>query len=148
MFKRHLSSIVRRKREHFLVAEQLENRWLLAGDLAAHWLADNIAAELEHGSVVPTWTDSVAGLEVTASGSPTLSSNQLGGRAVVSFESNDGAGTFFLDSRLNPLTDASDFTVVVVLHRCGRYCRRQFSVVPKHRYRRREPNGIRTRLGP
>ncbi len=113
MSKRHLSSIARRRRERLLVPEQLEHRWLLAGDLTAHWLADNLTTDLEHGSVIPTWADSISGLEVSANGSPTLATDQLGGRAVINFQGSDGADTFFLDSRLNPLTGADDFSVVV-----------------------------------
>ena len=104
----------RRRRQQQFLPERLETRLLLAGDLSAHWLADDLAGEVTDGAAIAAWTDSVANLESTGSGAPILVTNQLGGRAFVRFQSGDGADSFFLDGDQNPLSGADDFSVVVV----------------------------------
>ena len=94
--------------------DRLEPRVLLAGDLAASWKADDLAAEIGHGEVLTKWTDSVSGLESEAFGNPVLVTNQAGGRAMVRFQADDGADRFVLSSNENPISRANDFSVVVV----------------------------------
>lgn len=94
--------------------DHLEPRILLAGDLTAYWQADSLSSELADGAVLTKWTDSVSGLEAIATGSPTLVTNQSGGRAMVRFGGGESGDRFVLGSNENPLSRANDFSVVVV----------------------------------
>ncbi len=93
--------------------EQLESRQLLAGDLTAEWIADDLLATLPDGGAITAWHDSVGGILASAGGTPALVPNQLGGRAVVRFDPGDGIDNLFVDSNVNPLSRANDFSVVV-----------------------------------
>ncbi|MDG2385206.1 MAG: Ig-like domain-containing protein [Pirellulaceae bacterium] len=111
----YLSSEKRRRlKGRCLSVDRLEQRLLLAGDLTAHWLADDLSANLQAGTVVTEWIDSVADLQSRASGSPTMEFDPSSGRALVRFNGNDGVDTLVVDSRQNPLSEANDFSVVVV----------------------------------
>ncbi len=93
--------------------EALEPRQLLAGVLTAHWLADDLLAELPAGGAVTSWHDKVSQIPATAGGTPQLQPNQIGGRALVDFDLSNGADSLFVDANVNPLTGADDFSVVV-----------------------------------
>lgn len=92
--------------------ERMEQRVLLAGDLVARWLADDIA--VEDGAVIDNWTDRVGGIGGFVQGTPTLKHNALGGRAVVEFNGSDGADVFRFDNLASPISGADDFTVALV----------------------------------
>lgn len=91
----------------------MEARQLLAGDLTAHWVADDLLTAAPEGGPVAEWIDKIAGIPAAAGGSPRVVPGDLGGRAVVSFAPSDGIDSFFVDSNVNPLTRAADFSVVV-----------------------------------
>ncbi len=111
-FSCHSCRATPRKRRSRSV-ESLEQRRLLAANLTTYWLADSLMADVAVGGSATEWTDSVAGLKSTAVGSPTLTTNQLGGRALVEFRSSDGADSFTVHSDVNPLSRVEDFSVVV-----------------------------------
>ena len=50
---------IRPRRSQF---EALEGRQLLAGDLIAQWIAEDLNAEFEDGATVTSWPDSVGGV--------------------------------------------------------------------------------------
>ncbi len=96
-----------------LQIEQLESRHLLAGDLIAQWLAEDLSSSLNNDEAISAWTDSVSGLEANAIGEPRLAENVLGGRSTVRFAPQDGADGFRVRAGVNPLVWADDFTVAV-----------------------------------
>jgi hypothetical protein len=98
------------RRPHF---ETLEAKSLLAGDLTAHWVADSLTAANPQGGPIGVWTDSQASIPATSAGQPILVPNQIGGRAVLRFDPSNGIDNFFVDSTVNPLSRANDFSVTV-----------------------------------
>ncbi len=103
--------LLRKSRQRSL--EQLETRCLLAGDLIAHWVADDLDSGGADVAPVTEWVDSVAGREVGAIGTPLKIANSIGGRASVQFDPSDGDDGFRLRSTNNPLVRADDFSVLV-----------------------------------
>ena len=93
--------------------ESLETRQLLAIDLTALWLADDLVGQLPEGGKVTAWSDGLSGIPATASGTPQLLTDGAGGRALVHFDARDGADSLFIDANVSPLTGAADFSVVV-----------------------------------
>ena len=72
----------RRLGDRQLGSESLESRQLLAGDLIAHWVADQGLSTTDTG-IVTQWNDVVSGRSAAAVGSPALLTGALGGRAAV-----------------------------------------------------------------
>ncbi|MCA9211782.1 MAG: tandem-95 repeat protein, partial [Planctomycetales bacterium] len=103
----------RHKRKAYY-AERLENRNLLAGDLIAHWIADSVRSEIADGATLTDWNDQVSSIQTEAKGEPKIIRNQVGGRSVVRFSPSDGADSFFVDSKVSPVSGIGDFSVVVV----------------------------------
>ena len=107
----------RRSRRHFQLrsrtVETLEPRQMLAGDLVAQWLADDLNAIVESGAPVAEWTDSGGTRSATAIGSPVLVEQSLGGRSFVRFAPDDGDDGFRVSSIDNPTAAATDFSVAV-----------------------------------
>ena len=93
--------------------ESLESRVLLAGDLVAHWVAEDLAHELENGQEVTEWIDRIGKVSAKSGGNPTLTTDYLGGRAVVRFDSSDVKDWFELSAAENPLSNVTDFAVAV-----------------------------------
>lgn len=93
--------------------EVLEPRQLLAGDLAAHWLAQDLVANVADGETVTDWSDNTSSIVAGGSGSPQLVHNGVGGRAVVRFDSGNGDDFFVIDRDDNPMSLANDFSVSV-----------------------------------
>ena len=94
--------------------ECLEPRVLLAGDLVAHWRANDLLVDLQDGQAVSEWSDSVAGITANASGTPTLVGNAIGGRAVVRLDTFEGKDSYEVHSSESPLSAANDFSIVVM----------------------------------
>ncbi|MCA9169295.1 MAG: tandem-95 repeat protein, partial [Planctomycetales bacterium] len=84
----------------------------MAGDLVAHWVADDLEATVADGDRVTSWVDRVTSLSVTSTGQPALVHNALSGRGVVHFDGTDGNDS--LKVTPSPLANANDFTVAVV----------------------------------
>lgn len=103
---------IRRERVRFLGhSETLEKRNLLAGDLIARWLADDLAPpDVEQG--VSAWVDSQSEITAQADGMPQLLANRFGGRSTIRFDPSDGADSFRISKDDNPLP-RGDFSVVV-----------------------------------
>ena len=95
------------------ILEPLEARRYLAGDLVAHWLANDLTAGLEDGARVAEWSDSVGMAGAQATGDPVLISDAIGGRAAVRFDAADGGDSLAVSSTSNPMSGADDFSVVV-----------------------------------
>ncbi len=93
--------------------EMLETRCLLAGDLVAKWVADDLAAVDGGETPVAEWLDSVDSIRAASIGSPTLIPEALGGRSMVRFAPADGDDGFRVRSINNPLAQTGDFSVVV-----------------------------------
>ncbi|MCA9198862.1 MAG: tandem-95 repeat protein, partial [Planctomycetales bacterium] len=94
--------------------ESLEYRCLLAGDLIAAWNADDLRLDHADGATIPEWLDSKSSILATATGLPTLQTDELSDRAVLRFDPSDGADYFFVDANTSPLSNANDFSVAVV----------------------------------
>ena len=106
-----------RKRRPAIGLEPLESRQLLAGDLVAHWRADDLNETLADQAQVTDWPDAIANANAALfRGSPTLAKGQLGGRSVVRFDATDANGidSLLISIQDNPLPRAEDFSVVVV----------------------------------
>ncbi len=103
---------LRLRRKRVVSAEQLEARELLAGDLVAHWLADESVSATEDG-VVTEWSDQIGNRSARGIGTPQRVSGELGGRASIRFEAADGADGLQVRSVDNPLAGAGDFSVAV-----------------------------------
>ena len=103
------------KRRTCQTIETLENRQLLAGDLIAHWSASDLSEDLEDGSTITAWIDSIGGKSAAADGSPELVDSAFGGRPAVRFDQD---GEFFDGFKVarteSPLTDANDFSLIAV----------------------------------
>ena len=96
------------------VLESLEPRQLLAGDLAAHWLADDLVASLGDGDQVDHWFDRVAQISADRlDGSVRLVTDRLGGRAMVRFDGDQGGDNLVVPKTVNPMAGAQDFSIVV-----------------------------------
>ena len=93
--------------------ESFEDRRLLAGDLVAHWVADDLNETVIEDQPITQWLDRVAQLPAAANGAPGLATNQLGGRSAVRFDATDGEDYFVIGRDDNPISNANDFTVVV-----------------------------------
>ena len=95
--------------------EALEARQLLAGDLVAQWVADDLESSVEDGQVVTSWADAISGTtaSVVANGSPTLIHNAMSGRGVVRFDGASGMDALQVAPTDSPLDGASDFSVTV-----------------------------------
>ncbi|MCA9215127.1 MAG: hypothetical protein KDB27_18795, partial [Planctomycetales bacterium] len=90
--------------------EPLEARQLLAGDLIAHWNANDLADSHAVGDPIVSWGDSVSAVEAAASGAPEFVNGVFGGRPAIRFvakEVNDG---FKVPKEASPLNGAEDFT--------------------------------------
>lgn len=94
--------------------EVLEKREYLAADLVAQWRAEDLAASLNTGDTIASWTDSAKGLVASATGAPKLVETLYGGRAAVRFDAADGADAFAMALETSPMASANDFTIVVV----------------------------------
>ncbi len=93
--------------------EHLEPRQLLAGDLLAHWRADDLVA-LGDEAIVDEWTDQVADIPATrGDGTPQLVTDRLGGRAMVRFAEADGGDGLSVRPAFNPMAGATDFSALV-----------------------------------
>ena len=106
-----LQPVSRRLRRHRF--EQLEARTLLAGDLVAYWLADDLNDSHADQEVISSWTDRVSGIVAESIGEPRLAVGAIGGRAAVQFDGMTASG-FNIDKAFSPLSDATDFSVAVV----------------------------------
>ncbi len=94
--------------------EGLESKRMLAGDLIAHWQADDLNETVDDQAVVTAWNDSSGGVVATASGQPTLIKDAIGGRSVVRFEPADGVDALRVPAANTPLRNAGDFSVIAV----------------------------------
>ena len=101
-----------RKRQSYV--ETLESRRLLAGDLVAHWRAQELLAVQDQGTVIAEWADAVGGTIAKGSGDPILQNGVIGGRAVVNFDRSGQQDSFLVSKADNPLAGISDFTVAFV----------------------------------
>ena len=93
--------------------ESLEARMLLAGDLVAHWNANDLIDSVQHGEAVSSWTDRINQIEAKAGGNPLLQEDAIGGRPVVQFDASDQKDWFEVEAANNPLTSANDFSVAI-----------------------------------
>ena len=113
--RNHQPTLRRRQRTYRPAQlERLEARRVLDGTLTAMWLADDLVSDAIPAETITEWNDSVGGRTATAAGMPALITNQVGGRAVMRFDGSDGSDSFVLASSNNPLSNADDFSVVVV----------------------------------
>ena len=94
--------------------EQLETRVLLAGDLIAHWIADDWTDQVAEKDPLPPWTDRVNQIEATIVGTPKYLPASTGDRPAIQFDVSDGLDAFEVATADNPLNGAGDFTVAVV----------------------------------
>ncbi|MEZ6116784.1 MAG: Ig-like domain-containing protein [Pirellulaceae bacterium] len=100
--------------------EFLERRDLLAGDLVAHWVADQgVSASLED-AVVMEWSDRISGISADAFGSPTLINEAMGRRPVVRFDQAGSKDWLQVGKSDNPLSGANDFSVAVLFQSNGK----------------------------
>ena len=99
------------RRRRFTIIDSLESRQLLAGDLIAHWSADQLNDDIADGAPISEWIDTVRGTPAKAVGAPTLIHGALGGRSVVGFAPEDGADSFNIKIQDNPMLSAGDFSV-------------------------------------
>jgi hypothetical protein len=97
----------------FRYGESLEAKLMLAGDLVAHWRADDLNATLDDQAGVMNWVDQVASVDAVAHGQPTLVKSALGGRSAVRFSTEAGAEGFTIGPTASPMRNADDFTIVV-----------------------------------
>ncbi|MCA9215229.1 MAG: tandem-95 repeat protein, partial [Planctomycetales bacterium] len=113
MTRKKTRSRSRQRDSYRLNVEQLESRQLLAGDLVAHWQAENLNATTADGESVSVWEDSVRGIVAAGEGEPTLVRGGIGGRSIVRFETADGDDSLVVAKDDSPLAGASDFSIVV-----------------------------------
>lgn len=102
----------RARRGNLLTTESLEARTLLAGDLMAHWVADE-QLELNGEGSIASWTDQIGGRTASPSGTPILVEQTLSGRDAIRFQPTDGTDGFRVPAVSNPIVDADDFSVIV-----------------------------------
>ena len=111
---RHIKRTFRSDNGRTLRLEYLESRQLLAGDLVAHWVADDLAETLQAEQALTTWNDRQAGIVAEVDqGTPKFAPQQFGGRAVVRFDAGDGTDALRIPKNANPLRTAEDFTVSI-----------------------------------
>ncbi|MCA9151204.1 MAG: tandem-95 repeat protein, partial [Planctomycetales bacterium] len=94
--------------------EVLEARTLLAGDLVANWRAQDLVATVADQAVVTDWVDSTSAISATNLGSPKLIHEAYSGLAAVRFDASDGVDAMRVLSTTSPMTNANDFSLVVV----------------------------------
>ncbi len=98
-------------RDHFVrrqfQGQRLESRHLLAGDLIAHWHAEDLVPTDE---TVLVWSDRTSEIVATALDAPVIS-HGIHHRTTVEFPS--GPDSFVVPQADNPLNDAGDFSVSV-----------------------------------
>ena len=95
--------------------ERLECRFLLAGDLVAHWVAEDLVEPVQDDAQLPVWVDRVASRPADLENvSSLLVENQLGGRAVLHFSTETTKASVAVNRDVNPLAGADDFSVSVV----------------------------------
>ncbi len=99
----------RRTRQH----ETLEGRALLAGDLVAQWVADDLTTQVADGGTVDAWVDRVGGISAMRAGNPVLIESALSGRAVVRFDAGDGGDSLRVPGSSSPMTGVGDYSVSV-----------------------------------
>ena len=98
----------RRVADRRAVLESLESRQLLAGDLVAHWQADDLTATVGDGEQVDRWQDRVSQIPADrVDGSVELAANRLGGRAVLRFDAADGGDSLAVHKTVNPMAGES-----------------------------------------
>ena len=102
----------KRRRRRFL-GEPLERRMLLAADLIAHWLADDLTDQLADGQALSTWQDAVADLPASSVGTPSYTANRFGGRATVLFDNVEARDALTVASRHSPISGRTDFSITV-----------------------------------
>ena len=96
-------------------SELLEPRVLLAGDLVAHWLAQDLIETVEEGGVVSAWTDKIGQVKATLDeGQPVLQHTSVGARAAIRFDGSDGKDLLQVAAADSPMAGADDFSIVVV----------------------------------
>lgn len=99
----------------FSGSEVLEPRVLLAGDLVAHWLAQDLIDTVEEGAIVSSWTDKIGQVEATLDeGEPVLQHTSVGARAAIRFDASDGKDLLQVAAANSPMAGADDFSLVVV----------------------------------
>ncbi|MCA9171295.1 MAG: hypothetical protein KDB23_26670, partial [Planctomycetales bacterium] len=94
--------------------EVLEARTLLAGDLVANWRAQDLVATVADQAVVTDWVDSTSAISAVNLGSPKLIHEAYSGLAAVRFDASDGVDAMRVLSTTSPMTNANDFSLVVV----------------------------------
>ncbi|MCP4191799.1 MAG: tandem-95 repeat protein [Planctomycetaceae bacterium] len=94
--------------------ESVEPRLLLAGDLVAHWRADDLVDRHADGESVAEWTDRVDGVAAVGLGAPVVIHDGMGGRASIRFDSTGSQDGFRVSSTDSPLSNANDFSLVVM----------------------------------
>ncbi len=87
---------------------------MLAGDLIAHWRAEDLVTLQDDGIAVAKWDDSVADIAAVGKGMPSLKEDALGGRAVIQFDASDGYDQLIVDRLDSPMSGRGDFTLAVV----------------------------------
>ena len=106
-----IATFTRSKWRPFL--ERLEDRALLAVDLVAQWVAQDLA-EIGHDKVVDVWSDSIGGIEAVSEGFPTLRVNAHNEKAAILFNPIAETDRFRVAAANNPLRDVIDFSAAVV----------------------------------
>ena len=101
------------KRRRRFTLEALETRTLLAGDLVAHWLADDLADEALDGQAISEWRDSVARKTAASVGTPSYLANRFGGRGTVSFDNVGERDAMSVEARRSPVSGQTDFSITV-----------------------------------
>ncbi len=113
MSRHERSTVGKRLHRRRWSLERLEGRTLLA-TLAGHWTAGDLDASLASGATIDGWSDTVAGIEAAAEGSPRLVKNTLNGRSVVRFTPEDGLDGFLVPAANSPMSGMGEYTVAVV----------------------------------
>ncbi len=87
---------------------------MLAANLTAHWLAQDLNVTLEDGQAIASWVDSVSGVTAVARGTPVLKRDVLAGQSAVRFDPSDDADYFRIPAADSPMSGATDYSIVVV----------------------------------
>ena len=87
---------------------------MLAVDLVAQFMADQLQDQVAHEGVISEWTDTDSQYVARANGAPSLIHDRFGGRSAIRFNPSDGADSFRIDLADNPISEANDFSVLVV----------------------------------
>lgn len=101
-------------RRSLVSTESLEARCLLASDLIAQWVADDLNATLADGAVITQWNDAVGNIAAVASGNPTLAKDRFDGHSTVRFETSDQIDILRVAALDSPMSDADAFTIALV----------------------------------